>query len=86
MCPTILEALQNEFTEVVYSKGCDILTERHANAPVFPGDVDLAMNQTMTSPVSQDTSQIQQAMETIEQADVAIVWSVIWLVYSKLVR
>lgn len=73
VCPTILEALQNEFTEVVYSKGCDILTERHANAPVFPGDVDLAMNQTMTSPVSQDTSQIQQAMETIEQADVAIV-------------
>lgn len=73
VCPTILEALQNTFDEVLYSKGCDILTERHANAPVFPGDVDLAMNQTMTSPVSQDASQIQQAVETIEQADVALV-------------
>ncbi|WP_369922028.1 glycoside hydrolase family 3 N-terminal domain-containing protein [Marinomonas polaris] len=73
VCPTILEALQNEFPQVLYSKGCDILTERHSNAPVFPGDVDLAMNQTMTSPVSRDTSQIKQAIETVEQADVAIV-------------
>ncbi|NVK75841.1 MAG: glycoside hydrolase family 3 C-terminal domain-containing protein [Oceanospirillaceae bacterium] len=73
VCPTILEALQTTFSQVSYSKGCDILTERHSNAPVFPGDVDLAMNQTMTSPVSRDTSQIAQAITTIEQADVAVV-------------
>jgi len=70
---TILEAIQEQFTNVSYHKGCEILTERHANAPVFPGDVDLAMGQKLASSVSQDTSQIAEAAAVIADADIALV-------------
>jgi beta-glucosidase len=70
---TILEAVQEQFAEVSYLKGCEILTERHANAPVFPGDVDMAMGQKMESPVSKDTSQIAAAADLVADADVALV-------------
>ncbi|WP_354623842.1 glycoside hydrolase family 3 N-terminal domain-containing protein [Psychromonas sp. MME2] len=70
---TILEAVKDQFENVEYIKGCEILTERHANAPVFPGDVDLAMGQKMESPVSQDISQISAAAAVIADADIALV-------------
>lgn len=70
---TILEAIQEQFANVSYHKGCDILTERHANAPVFPGDVDLAMGQKSESSVSKDTSQISAAAAVIADADIALV-------------
>jgi beta-xylosidase len=73
---TPLQALSERFgaENVSYAKGCDILTERNAEAPVFPGDVgsDRAANLNRISPISRDTSQIQDAVERARQCDVAI--------------
>jgi hypothetical protein len=73
---TPLQALSERFggENVSYAKGCDILTERNAEAPMFPGDVDsdMAANLNRISPISRDTSQIQDAVELVRQCDVAI--------------
>ncbi|WP_046209656.1 MULTISPECIES: glycoside hydrolase family 3 N-terminal domain-containing protein [Vibrio] len=69
---TLLNIFQQQFESVNYHKGCDILTERHANAPVFPGDVDLAIGQAMTSPISQDTSHIAGAVDVAINSDVVV--------------
>jgi beta-xylosidase len=75
---TPLQALVERFGEgnVRYARGCDILTERNAEAPVFPGDVDsdVAASLKRTSPVSRDLSQIQAAVDCARQSDVAIVF------------
>ncbi|EHY9857421.1 glycoside hydrolase family 3 C-terminal domain-containing protein [Vibrio parahaemolyticus] len=70
---TIGEAFAERFENLMVSKGCDILTERHANAPVFPGDVDMAIGQAMESPISKDESHIQAAAATAAESDVAVV-------------
>lgn len=70
---TLLEAFCERFGDVIYSRGCDILTERHANAPVFPGDVNMAVGQEMSSPVSTDESMIAAAVEQARNAAVAVV-------------
>lgn len=70
---TLLDAVNERFDDVMYSKGCDILTERHANAPVFPGDVDMAIGQAMASPISTDRSDIEAAVATATEGDVAVV-------------
>ena len=72
-CQSIKDQLNNRFEQLEFSKGCDILSERLANAPVFPGDVDMAMGQQTVSPVSTDTSQIKAAVEAARRADVAVV-------------
>ena len=60
---------------VTYAKGCEILTERNPEAPVFPGDVDSEKRQLdRRSPVSRDTSQIEDAVACARQCDVAIVF------------
>ena len=75
---TPLQALSERFggENVSYAKGCDILTERNAEAPVFPGDVDSDMtaNLDRTSPISRDISQIQEAVDCARRSDVAIVF------------
>jgi beta-xylosidase len=75
---TPLQALTERFgtDNVSYAKGCEILTERNPEAPVFPGDVDSerAASLERTSPVSRDTSQIQDAVACARQSDVAIVF------------
>ena len=75
---TPLQALSERFGDpnVSYAKGCDILTERNSEAPVFPGDVgsDMAANQDRISPVSRDTSHIQDAVDCARRSDVAIVF------------
>jgi beta-xylosidase len=75
---TPLQAMIERFggENVSYAKGCDILTERNAEAPMFPGDVDsdLAANLDRTSPISRDTSRIQDAVDCAGQSDVAIVF------------
>ena len=75
---TPLQALIERFgsENVSYAKGCDILTERNSEAPVFPGDVDsdTSANLDRASPVSRDTSQIQEAVECARRSDVAIVF------------
>jgi beta-glucosidase len=69
---SILQGLSTVFGEVNHAKGCKILTERKANAPVFPGDVDLAIGQDSVSPVSQDTSGVAGAVEVAHRSDVVI--------------
>ena len=53
---TPLQALIERFGEqnVSYAKGCEILTARNPEAPVFPGDVDsdVAASLKRTSPIS----------------------------------
>lgn len=75
---TPLQALAERFGEknVRYAKGCEILTQRNAEAPVFPGDVDsdVAASLKRTSPISRDVSQIPQAVECARQSDIAIVF------------
>ena len=75
---TPLEALREHFggDQVRYAKGCDILTERNAEAPVFPGDVDSdsAAGLKRTSPISRDIAQIPEAVACARQSDVAIVF------------
>jgi hypothetical protein len=75
---TPLQALSERFgaENVSYAKGCDILTERNPQAPVFPGDVDsdIAAHLDRTSPISRDTSHIQDAVECARESDVALVF------------
>jgi beta-xylosidase len=75
---TPLQVLSERFgaENVSYAKGCDILTERNPQAPVFPGDVDSdkAAGLGRISPVSRDTSKIQEAVGCARLADVAIVF------------
>ncbi|WP_295895739.1 glycoside hydrolase family 3 N-terminal domain-containing protein [uncultured Vibrio sp.] len=69
---TLFCAFQERFAHVRYHKGCEILAERHAGAPVFPGDVDLAIRQDMTSPISQDASLIESAVAKAMESDTII--------------
>jgi len=75
---TPLQALTERFgsNNVRYAKGCDILTERRPQAPVFPGDVDsdIAAGSKRTSPISRSISRIQDAADCARQSDVAIVF------------
>ena len=75
---TPLQALTERFgsNNVRYAKGCDILTERKPQAPVFPGDVDsdVAAGSKRTSPISRSISRIQDAADCARQSDVAIVF------------
>jgi beta-xylosidase len=75
---TPLQALSERFSgeNVSYAKGCDILTERNPEAPMFPGDVnsDMAANLDRTSPVSRNSSQIRDAVDCARQSDVALVF------------
>jgi len=75
---TPLQVLSERFgsDHVRYAKGCDILTERQSQAPVFPGDVDsdVAAGSERISPISRCTSSIQEAVDCARQSDVAIVF------------
>jgi beta-glucosidase len=70
---TLLESFEQRFDKVNYHKGCDILTERHANAPVFPGDVDMAIGQTTSSPISKNRSHLSDAVAVAKQSDAVVV-------------
>lgn len=74
---TPLQALAERFgsDNVRYAKGCDILTGRNPEAPVFPGDVALDIaGLNRTSPISRDTSQMQNAIDHARQSDIALVF------------
>jgi beta-glucosidase len=58
--------------KLVYSRGCDILTERPAEAPVFPGDPNAALGQKK-SYVSRDESRIAEAVRVASKADRIVV-------------
>ncbi|MGR5092811.1 glycoside hydrolase family 3 N-terminal domain-containing protein [Vibrio maritimus] len=70
---TLRETFEQVFDSVCFAKGCNILTERHANAPVFPGDVDLALSQCLDSPIDMDTSGFIEAGGVIQDSEVAVV-------------
>lgn len=72
-CPSLRTVLEQRFSTVNYHQGCEILTERNPDAPVFPGDVDLAINQDKESPISQSRAYFAAAKAQIEQSDVALV-------------
>jgi beta-glucosidase len=61
---------------VVYAKGCDIIRERRAGTPVYPGDVEMAraVDEERQAPVSRDLGQIEEAVRTARSADVAFVF------------
>jgi beta-glucosidase-like glycosyl hydrolase len=73
---TPLQALCERFgrDNVQYAKGCDILTERNRQAPVFPGDVESgsAAGLMRISPISRDTSRIADAVACARQSNVTI--------------
>ena len=75
---TPLQALTELFGahNVRYAMGCDILTERISEAPVFPGDVDsdAGANLRRSSPISRDISHLQDAVDCARRSDVAIVF------------
>ncbi|PLR46879.1 beta-glucosidase [Chimaeribacter arupi] len=70
---TPLQALRNCYGEAAirYAKGCHILEQRTAGAPVFPGDSGKPLQH---SPVSQDTHLIAAAVEQARQSEVALVF------------
>ncbi|ERJ34103.1 TPA: glycoside hydrolase family 3 C-terminal domain-containing protein [Burkholderia cepacia ATCC 25416] len=75
---TPLQAFRERFgsDRVLYAKGCEILRERRAGTPVFPGDVDMAraIDADRQAPVSRETDQIAEAVRVAEAAAVAIVF------------
>jgi beta-glucosidase-like glycosyl hydrolase len=72
---TPLAGLKSVYGDAVqYAKGCVILNERKAGAPVFPGDVTDGSTLNLESPVSRDTSLIEAAVQAARASDVAIVF------------
>ncbi len=57
---------------VTYARGCNILDERRAGAPVFPGDVDDATSLEQASALSTRRDMIPEAVAAAGAADVAV--------------
>jgi beta-glucosidase len=70
---TPLDALRQTLGEqhVRYAKGCHIIEQRTAGAPVFPGDS--SGKPVQRSPVSLDTSLIPEALRVAQDSDVVVV-------------
>lgn len=66
-----LEALYGA-DRVVHERGCSIIEQRRAGAPMFPGDLGSG-RELQQSPVSQRTDDIAAAAEAARGAEVAIV-------------
>ncbi|HEY2455256.1 MAG TPA: glycoside hydrolase family 3 N-terminal domain-containing protein [Scandinavium sp.] len=69
---TPLDALRQRLGEqhVRYAKGCHIIEQRSAGAPVFPGDS--SGKPVQHSPVSLDTSLIPEALRVAQDSDVVV--------------
>ncbi|WP_233808581.1 glycoside hydrolase family 3 N-terminal domain-containing protein [Paraburkholderia sp. HP33-1] len=61
---------------VIHAHGCDIIKERRAGAPVFPGDVslDLTGDAHCDELISKETDGIAAAVDAARQAGVALVF------------
>jgi beta-xylosidase len=69
---TIIEAISElSGREPLYSRGCDVLSERPTDSPVFPGDV-VDTGRKQKSYVSYDKSRIGAAVETARAADAVV--------------
>ncbi|WP_319533135.1 glycoside hydrolase family 3 N-terminal domain-containing protein [uncultured Cohaesibacter sp.] len=60
-------------SSITYARGCNILDERKAGAPVFPGDVDDSSSLEQASSLSERLDMIPEAVAAAEASDVAIV-------------
>ncbi len=70
---TVRAVLTQEYSgQVLYSKGCDVLTERPKESAVFPGDVNRDGRSQKTY-ISYDTSGFSDALNTAENADTIVV-------------
>jgi beta-glucosidase-like glycosyl hydrolase len=58
---------------VIYARGCNILDDRRAGNPVFPGDVDDSTSLEQASSLSTRLDMIPEAVKAAETADAAIV-------------
>jgi beta-glucosidase len=69
---TPLDALRQTLGEqhIRYAKGCHIIEQRSAGAPVFPGDS--SGKPVQHSPVSLDTSLIPEAVRVAQDSDVVV--------------
>jgi beta-glucosidase len=67
---TLRHALEKRASagEILFSKGCDIFTERMLEAPVFPGDVDAEKGQKKST-ISFDRSGFPEALAVAARAD-----------------
>ncbi|WP_296650194.1 glycoside hydrolase family 3 N-terminal domain-containing protein [Paraburkholderia sp.] len=75
---TPLQALRDLLGQdrVIHARGCHIIEERRAGAPVFPGDValeDMSADK-VDELISRDTADISAAVAAAAQAEVAIVF------------
>ncbi|CAB3747433.1 glycoside hydrolase family 3 N-terminal domain-containing protein [Paraburkholderia solisilvae] len=74
---TPLQALRDLLghAQIIYEKGCAIIEERRAGAPVFPGDVSLDTRDVNSHDelISTDTSRLALAAQAARDADVAVV-------------
>lgn len=69
---TVKEEMEARLGEdLLYARGCDILTERPKEAPVFPGEVH-ADGVAQRSYVSYDQSAVSEAVTCARQADCAV--------------
>jgi beta-glucosidase-like glycosyl hydrolase len=75
---TPLQTLRSLLGEerVIYARGCDIITERRAGAPVFPGDVSLEVmaDANRDDLISRDTGRVAAAVDAARQSGVALVF------------
>ena len=70
---TILDGLRAAHGAVSHARGCHIIEERGAGAPVFPGDVEDSTGLTIADTLSTDLSLVPEAVEAARAADVALV-------------
>jgi beta-glucosidase len=75
---TPLQALRDRFgaERVQYARGCDLIEERRAGAPVFPGDVAMETrgDDIRDELISRNTAGIGAAVDAARAADVALVF------------
>lgn len=70
---TLKEVLEQKLSsELIYSRGCDVLTERPTDAPVFPGDIGNLFSTQQKTNISFDESRITSAVEAAGKSDVII--------------
>ena len=73
---TPLQGLIRQFgaDRITYARGCNILEQRSAGTPLFPGDVDDSSSLEQAPDFSTRCDMFEDAVKTAEVADVAVVF------------
>ena len=73
---TPLKGLTNALGEdrVVYARGCNILDQRSAGTPLFPGDVDDSSSLEQATDFSSRLDMIEEAVQATQSSDLAIIF------------